>query len=54
MRVFGTKQVEPTYEDRAAAARLSAVAARFKPQPAYDEDVVPVEAIEESQDQVAE
>lgn len=30
MRVFGTKQVEPTDEDRVAAARLSAVAARFK------------------------
>ena len=30
MRVFGTKQVEPTDEDRIAAARLSAVAARFK------------------------
>jgi hypothetical protein len=32
MRVFGTKRVEPTNEDRAAAARLSAVAARFKPE----------------------
>jgi len=31
MRVFGTKQVEPTDEDRIAAARLSAVAARFRP-----------------------
>ena len=30
MRVFGTKHVEPTDEDLAAAARLSAVAARFK------------------------
>jgi hypothetical protein len=30
MRVFGTKRVEPTNEDRVAAARLSAVAARFK------------------------
>ena len=30
MRVFGTKQVEPTDEDRVAAVRLSAVAARFK------------------------
>jgi len=32
MRVFGTKQVEPTDADLAAAARLSAVAARFKGQ----------------------
>ena len=31
MKVFGTKQAEPTDADRAAAARLSAVAARFKP-----------------------
>ena len=31
MRLFGTKLPEPTNEDRAAAARLSAVAARFKP-----------------------
>jgi hypothetical protein len=36
MRVFGTKQVEPTDEDRAAAARLSAVAARFKTEPTTD------------------
>lgn len=33
MRVFGTKQTEPTDEDRVAAARLSAVAARFKGEP---------------------
>ena len=36
MRVFGNKQVEPTDEDRAAAARLSAVAARFKPDSTSD------------------
>jgi hypothetical protein len=36
MRVFGTKHVEPTDEDRVAAARLSAVAARFKGEPAAD------------------
>ncbi|HEX4800931.1 MAG TPA: hypothetical protein VFU91_07095 [Sphingomicrobium sp.] len=30
MKVFGMKQREPTDADRAAAARLSAVAARFK------------------------
>ena len=30
MKVFGMKQREPTDEDRAAVARLSAVAARFK------------------------
>ena len=30
MRVFGTKQIEPTSEDVVAAARLSAVAARYK------------------------
>jgi hypothetical protein len=30
MKVFGMKRTEPTDEDRAAAARLSAVAARFK------------------------
>lgn len=30
MRMFGTKQPETTDEDRVAAARLSAVAARFK------------------------
>jgi len=33
MRVFGTKRVEPTDEDRVAIARLSAVAARFKGEP---------------------
>lgn len=36
MRVFGTKQIEPTDADRAAAARLSAVAARFKGEPTSD------------------
>jgi hypothetical protein len=36
MRVFGTKQVEPTDEDRVAIARLSAVAARFKADLASD------------------
>jgi hypothetical protein len=36
MRVFGTKQTEPTDEDRVAAARLSAVAARFKAEPVAD------------------
>ena len=36
MRVFGTKQTEPTDEDRVAAARLSAVAARFKAEPVTD------------------
>ena len=36
MRVFGTKQPEPTDEDRAAAARLSAVSARFKSETASD------------------
>jgi hypothetical protein len=36
MRVFGTKHIEPTDEDRVAAARLSAVAARFKAEPATD------------------
>lgn len=30
MKVFGMKRAEPTDEDRAAAARLTAVAARFK------------------------
>jgi hypothetical protein len=36
MRVFGTKQTEPTDEVRIAAARLSAVAARFKGEPVAD------------------
>jgi hypothetical protein len=36
MRVFGTKQTETTDEDRVAAARLSAVAARFKAEPVAD------------------
>jgi hypothetical protein len=36
MKVFGTKQAEPTDEDRAAATRLSAVAARFKPESSSD------------------
>lgn len=31
MKLFGTKRPEPTDEDRAAAARLSALAARYKP-----------------------
>ena len=30
MRVFGRKQMEPTDEDRLAAARLTSVANRFK------------------------
>jgi hypothetical protein len=36
MKVFGMKRAETTDEDRAAAVRLSAVAARFKGQPTYD------------------
>jgi len=36
MKVFGMKRAEPTDADRAAAARLSAVAARFKGGPNYD------------------
>jgi|1186.fasta_scaffold349266_2 hypothetical protein len=50
MRVFGTKQTEPTDEDRVAAARLSAVAARFKGEPVADFTEVepdPFEAAEE-------
>ena len=66
MRVFGTKQVEPTNEDRVAAARLSAVAARFKvdsqaefteatPDPLgepepTDDAVAPIEASEEPEE----
>jgi hypothetical protein len=45
MRIFGTKRVEPTDEDLAALARLSAVAARFKPAEAV-EDVVTDEGAE--------
>jgi len=36
MKVFGMKRAEPTDADRAAATRLSAVAARFKGAPTYD------------------
>lgn len=46
MRVFGTKQVEPTDADLAAAARLSAVAARFKPHSSLSADDEPVETLE--------
>ena len=53
MKVFGTKRVEPTWEDEAAAARLMALAARFKPQP-YGEDVVVAEASEDAPEQAAE
>ena len=49
MRVFGTKQVEPNHEDRAAIARLNALAARFKPQ----QDTAPVELAEEPPEQIA-
>jgi hypothetical protein len=49
MRVFGTKQVERTDEDLAAAARLSAVAARFKPQSSRRDDEP--EALEQPQEQ---
>lgn len=44
MRVFGTKQPEPTDADRAAAARLSALAARFRPDPSLDAEVEPIDA----------
>jgi hypothetical protein len=58
MRVFGNKQVEPTDEDRAAAARLSAVAARFKPDSTSDFTEVTPDPIgepsEESADESAE
>jgi len=53
MRVFGTKQIEPTHEDRAAAARLNALAARFKPQP-YGETVTVTEAVQDAPQPVAE
>lgn len=36
MKVFGTKQTQPSDADRMASARLSAVAARFKSEPTYD------------------
>lgn len=36
MKIFGTKQPLPSDEDRVAAARLSAVAARFKGEPSVD------------------
>jgi hypothetical protein len=36
MKMFGTKVPEPTDEDRAAAARLSALAARLKPDTTSD------------------
>lgn len=36
MKGFGTKQVQPTDADRVAAARLSAVAARFKGESSFD------------------
>ena len=53
MRVFGTKQIEPTHADRAAAARLNALAARFKPQP-YGETVTVAEAHEDAPEQPTE
>jgi hypothetical protein len=36
MKMFGNKPPEPTDEDRAAAVRLSALAARLKPQASSD------------------
>ena len=36
MKMFGTKLPEPTDEDRAAAARLNAIAARLKPETSSD------------------
>jgi|KBSSwiStaDraftv2_1062776.scaffolds.fasta_scaffold2807963_1 hypothetical protein len=57
MRVFGTKHIEPTDEDRVAAARLSAVAARFKAEPASDFTEVgpdPIGAPESSADDTPE
>lgn len=53
MKVFGTKQVKPTYQDLAAAARLSAVAARFKPAPGGDVVVEP-DSHEKPQEQPTE
>jgi hypothetical protein len=54
MRVFGTKQVEPTDEDRVAAARLSAVAARFKPDSTSDFTDVSPDPIGEPSEEIAE
>jgi hypothetical protein len=54
MRVFGTKQVEPTDEDRAAAARLSAVAARFKTESTTDFTETSPDPIGEPSDESAE
>jgi len=48
MRVFGTKQVQPTDEDRAAAARLSAVAARFRTDWPQTEEQAQTETSEDS------
>ena len=50
MRVFGTKQPEATDADRAAATRLSAVAARFKAEPSLDQGETPQESPEEPQE----
>jgi hypothetical protein len=36
MKLFGTKLPEPTDEDRVAAERLSALAARLKPETSSD------------------
>ena len=36
MKLFGTKVPEPTDADRAAAVRLSALAARLKPETSSD------------------
>jgi hypothetical protein len=36
MKLFGTKLPEPTDEDRVAAARLSALATRLKPETSSD------------------
>jgi hypothetical protein len=54
MRVFGTKQIEPTDEDRVAAARLSAVAARFKPDSTSDFTDVSPDPIGEPSEEIAE
>jgi hypothetical protein len=37
MKMFGKKPPEPTDEDRAAAVRLSALAARLKPESDFTE-----------------
>lgn len=54
MKVFGTKQSQPSDADRMAAARLSAVAARFRAEPTLGLTEVAPDPLAEPEPETAE